>query len=65
MSEMDEYLNDLYIFRQKLERSGMNRHVNNNDVFNNYNETSPSSSEASSSPDQKRLLRLINKIFSC
>lgn len=68
MSGMDEYLSDLYKFRQKLERSDMNRNVvmNNRDVYDN--ETSPSSSEASasSSPDfQKRLLRLIYYFCKC
>lgn len=59
MSGMDEYLSDLLKFRQKLERSDMNKNVVNGA---NNEEPSPSSSDAStsSSPDyQKRLLRLL------
>uniref|UniRef100_A0A336KA94 NAD(+) kinase n=1 Tax=Culicoides sonorensis TaxID=179676 RepID=A0A336KA94_CULSO len=58
---MDEYLSDLYKFRQKLERSDMNKNgmMINDDTYDNNNETSPSSdASSSSSPDyNKRLLR--------
>lgn len=63
MSGMDEYLSDLLKFRQKLERSDMNKNVVNGA---NNEEPSPSSSDAStsSSPDyQKRLLRLLFFFF--
>lgn len=78
MADMDEYLNDLIKFRQKLnngihkyEMNGLNGYDNNNEINddkecdkNGFNTHDHNEQSFSCSPDiTKRLLRLLNICF--